>query len=422
MSKFLFQCIDCKKDFVPGEVRYVCPECKAGQMPMQPLLGILRCTYDYDKLRKVFTRASLKRSKRKGFARYLDLLPIKSAGSLPPLIVGPSPLRAAANIAYDLSIGELWLKDDTCMPTGSFKDRASALVVACAHEDGMETIATASTGNAATALAGQAASVGMKCVIFVPESAPKAKLAQIQIYGARLLPIKGSYDQAFDLSIEACERFGWYNRNTAYNPFTIEGKKTAALEIWEQMNGNVPDWVFMPTGDGVILSGIDKGFSDLREMGLIDKAPRLVAVQASGASPIVKAIEAGAEEIIPERSPHTIADSISVGVPRAGRWAIDALRRCNGLAVAVSDEEIVNSIAYLGRSVGMFAEPAAATAFAGVRKCAARGVIGASDRVVALITGNGLKDVPAAMRSLPHVDSIEPTIDAVGKAISSNLA
>ncbi|MBT3181226.1 MAG: threonine synthase [Deltaproteobacteria bacterium] len=413
MSKFIFECIDCKKHYVPGDVEYLCPTCAIKQKEMEPLRGLLKCIYDYEKVLKVFNPKSVKGKGERGPARYLELLPIESPTSIPPLITDLTPLRLAQKIGHDLGLDEVWIKDDTCLPTGSFKDRASSMVVAIAKEKEIDTIATASTGNAAVALAGMAASAEMQSVIFVPESAPKAKLTQIAVYGGKLIPIKGNYDQAFELSIKACEEFGWYNRNTGYNPFTVEGKKTAALEIWEQMFFSVPDWVVVPTGDGVILAGIEKGFSDLREMGLIDHLPKLAVVQAEGCKPIVDAIDQNTGKIFPELNPKTIADSISVGVPRAGRWVMEALKSCGGKAISVTDDEIVDAIRYLGNTMGIFCEPAAAAAVAGLRKLANENVIEHNDRVVVLVTGNGLKDIPAASKGIEFPEAVKPEVDVI---------
>jgi threonine synthase len=384
---------------------------------MEPLAGVLRCIYDYETISKGFDPDVLAKRPACGFDRWMELLPLRSAESLPPLITNSTPLRAAENLRIAFNLERLWIKDDSVQPTASFKDRASALVVACARERGRETIATASTGNAATALAGQAASCGASSVIFVPASAPQAKLVQIAVFGGMLVPIKGTYDEAFELSIAACNEFGWYNRNTAYNPFTIEGKKTAALEIWEQLGYKAPDWVVVPTGDGVILAGIEKGFADLKALGLIEKPPKLALVQAEGCQPLVRAWRSVEGAIIPEKKPHTVADSICVGVPRAGRWALAALKECGGAAVAVSDDEIIAAIALLGRSSGVFAEPAAAASIAGVKKLLEEGVIAQDESVVALVTGSGLKDVPAAARSVVIPKAIEPDIEAVRRAL-----
>lgn len=380
---------------------------------MQPLPGLLRCVYDYDLVAKVLNEERLADVESRGFDRWAPLLPLETVESLPQLITYETPLRPADRLGDELGIDELWLKDDTVMPTASFKDRASALVVAVAVERGYKTIATASTGNAATALAGQAAWAELESVIFVPADAPAAKLAQIAVFGGRLLPLKTNYDGAFELSIEACDAFGWYNRNTAYNPYTVEGKKTAALEIWEQLEYEAPDWVIVPTGDGVIAAGIEKGFSDLKAMGLIDRLPRLALVQAEGCQPIVRAFESGADEITPELKPKSIADSIRVGVPRAGRWVMKALKITDGVAIAVSDEEILRAITLLGSTTGVFAEPAAAASIAGLKKLRAEGKIARDDTVVALITGSGLKDVPAAMKAVEIPASIKPDLDVV---------
>lgn len=414
---FLFECIECGKHYTPGEVEYLCPACSAGAAAMEPLRGLLRLVYDARAIARVLTREALRSRNGSTFARYIEIFPIDSAESVPPLMAGATPLRSVANLRRVLKHDGVWVKDDTAQPTASFKDRASALVVAAAKEQGRDTIVTASTGNAATALAGQAASVGAKSVIFVPQSAPAAKLAQIAVFGGMLIPVKGTYDEAFELSIAACDEFGWYNRNTAYNPFTVEGKKSASLEIWEQMGCVSPDWVVVPTGDGVILAGIEKGFADLMAMGLVDRMPRLAVVQAEGCSPIVKAWEAGLREIEPERKPKTVADSISVGVPRAGRWVMKALGSCGGACVAVSDEEILDAIVLLGKTTGIFAEPAASAAFAGLKKLVDSGTIRRDESAVVLITGSGLKDVSAASKAIEIPKAIDPTLSALKKLL-----
>lgn len=417
MSSYLLECIDCQKHYVPADVEYVCPACSVGQKKMDTLDGVLRCIYDYEAVAKHFNLEVLAGRSEQGLARWIELLPLKSAQLLPPLITAASPLRRADGLRSELKMSALWLKDDSVQPTGSLKDRPSALIIACARERERHVVATASTGNAATALAGQAASVGMKSVIFAPASAPPAKLAQIAVYGGTLIPIKGTYDEAFDLSIEACERFGWYNRSTTYNPFTIEGKKTAGLEIWEQLGFKSPDWIIVPTGDGAILAGMEKAFADLKAMNLVDRVPKLAAVQAAGCSPIVSAWNNGHSKITPELKPKTVADSIAVGIPRAGHWALKALTTNGGVAVAVEDEEILEAIPLLGRTTGIFAEPAAATSIAGLKRLVVNGTIKGDDVVVALITGNGLKDVPAASRTVVIPRAIEPEIDAVAEVI-----
>jgi len=321
-------------------------------------------------------------------------------------------------LAEKLGLQNLWLKDESRNPTASFKDRASAIVVARAQEIKADIVVTASTGNAGAALAGMSAAVGQKAVIFAPKSAPPAKVAQLLVFGAKVMLVDGSYDDAFDLTVKASQEFGWYCRNTGYNPFTAEGKKTAAFEIWETMQdtiGTHPYTVFVSVGDGNIISGIHKGFKDLLELGWIDQVPRIIGVQAEGSAAIANAFHAGTEEIVPV-SAHTLADSISVDLPRDGVRAVRAARDTGGTYITVSDEEILSAIAELGK-VGVFAEPAGATSYAGLVKAAASGVVGSDDPILVLNTGSGLKDVKAAMQAVVEAPVIEPTLAAVKKLL-----
>lgn len=413
MAKFIYECVDCGKQYVDNEVTYLCPACSAGQRPMHPLAGGLKVLYDYESVKKEFYVDRLKRRRAAGLWRYHEIFPVLEKRYLPPLMTGPTPLRAAHRLRQALRLKGLYLKDDTGLPTGSFKDRASVLVVARAHEEKRETIVAASTGNAASSVAGMCASVGKKCVIFCPASAPAAKLSQIAVYGARLFPVKGTYDDAFELSLAATKEFGWYSRNTAYNPMTIEGKKSVALEIWEDLKYTVPDKVLIPTGDGVILAGVAKGFEDLMKLGLIEKIPQMIAVQAQGSPAIAKAFDSGADDVAPYPGASTIADSICVQAPRNGRWALKALRESKGSCITVSDNEILSAIALLGSLEGVFAEPAAAATVAGLKKMVAENKVGPDEIVVALITGSGLKDVGSASKAVAIPGSIEPDINAV---------
>jgi threonine synthase len=313
----------------------------------------------------------------------------------------------------------LWVKDESQNPTASFKDRASAVVVARAREIDARVVVTASTGNAGAALAGMAAAVGQKAVIFAPRNAPPAKIAQLLIYDAQVLLVDGNYDQAFDLSVSAANEFNWYCRNTGYNPFTLEGKKTAALEIWEclinQGADQAPMAVFVSVGDGNIISGLHKGFKDLDAIGWLDRMPRIFGVQAEGSAAVAKAFFAGVEEITPVAAV-TMADSISVDLPRDGVRAVRAAAQTGGAYLTVSDAEILSAIADLGR-VGIFAEPAGAASYAGLRKALENGMISTAETIVVLNTGSGLKDVPAAMEAVNPAPVIEPTLAAVEKTV-----
>jgi len=312
------------------------------------------------------------------------------------------------------------VKDESPNPTASFKDRASAIVVARAKQIGAEVIVAASTGNAGAALAGMAAAIGTKAVIFAPKTAPPAKVAQLLVFGAKVLLVDGNYDQAFDLSIEASRHFGWYNRNTGFNPFTAEGKKTAALEIWEQVIRSLPEdgkplTIFVSVGDGNIISGIHKGFKDLAALGWLSQMPRIIGVQSEGSAAIANTFLKGDESIKPVQA-NTLADSISVDLPRDGVRAVRAARETGGTYITVPDAAILSAIAEIGR-VGIFAEPAAATAYAGLVKAVKDSVVEADDPILVLSTGSGLKDVKAAMQAVTEAPIIEPTLDAVKKVL-----
>jgi len=422
MNKFTgYRCSLCGTEYAPDEATYVCP--KDG--------GNLDVVLDYGAIRKKFQPEDLASRGQTSLWKYAPLLPVdEPPGEATPLhLAGGTPIYKLPRLAEKLALKHLWLKDESRNPTASFKDRASAIVVARAQEIGAEIVVTASTGNAGAALAGMSAAIGQKAIIFAPKSAPPAKVAQLLIYGAKVILVDGTYDDAFDLTIEASREFGWYCRNTGYNPFTTEGKKTAAFEIWEWWQEAHRDWhkddsplgnhspltIFVSVGDGNIISGIHKGFKDLLALGWISTMPRIIGVQAEGSAAIANAYQANTETIKPV-SANTLADSISVDLPRDGVRAIRAARDTNGTYVTVSDEAILKAMAELG-PMGVFAEPAGATAYAGLVSAAASGVVGGDDPVLVLNTGSGLKDVRAAMQAVVAAPVIEPTLDAVRKLL-----
>jgi threonine synthase len=402
------KCVLCGAEYAPEEVLYVCP--KHGDE------GILDVLYDYDLVGRRLTKEGLASNHDYSIWRYAPLLPVAEDSPRPPLQVGWTPLYHARRLGEKLGLPHLYLKDDGRNPTASLKDRASAVGVVKALELGYETITCASTGNAASSLAGLAASVGLKSVIFVPQRAPQAKVAQLQIFGARVLMVKGTYDEAFDLCLEAGKEYRWYSRNTAYNPYLSEGKKTAALEVCEQLNWEAPDRIFVSVGDGCIIGGLWKGLKDLQALGFIDRLPQLVGVQAEGAAPLANAWEEGTEEIVPV-VPDTLADSISVGRPRDRVKALRAVHQTGGEYVAVTDEEILEAMRLLGREAAVFAEPAGAAGFAGLRQLALEGQIDPQERIAVLVTGNGLKDVDSAIRATGQPELMEPTMDALRRLI-----
>jgi len=389
----------------------VCDACTRLQVAGGPTRGVLEV--ELDSLPSSWPEALP--SSREFLEPFLPLIP---GGWLPPLPVGDTPLLDVPALRAALDLPQLYVKDDTRNPSGSTKDRASWLVVAKAREYGFDTIAAASTGNAATALAAVAASTGNRAIVFVPASAPEAKLVQMLSYGAEVLPVDGSYDDAFELCLAACDEFGWYNRNTALNPFTIEGKKTAALEIAASLSPEAPDVVIVPTGDGVILAGMAKGFADLAKAGLIERAPRLVAVQPKGSAAIVRALKDGADSVTPVPGASSVADSLVVESPRNGILALQRIRASGGGGVTVSDEAILAAIPFLARHTGVFAEPAAAAALAGLHAALEENLVNRDEQIVLLVTGSGLKDVPAAARAIERPTPIPPSLQDVTKRLA----
>jgi threonine synthase len=411
MTAFHFKCGECGRRYSEAEVRYVCPPCGARREPGRATRGVL--AVELDGLPRGWPEAPL--SAPEALAAFL---PVRSAASIPPLAVGGTPLLPVPRLRAEVGLKRLWVKDETRNPSGSIKDRASLLVVAKALEYGCETVACASTGNAASSLAAAAAAAGVCAVVFVPASAPPAKLVQSAAYGARLVAVQGSYDEAFELALACCERFGWYNRNTAYNPFTIEGKKTAALEIVAAMSPEAPDAVVVPVGDGVVIAGMAKGFADLTAAGILARSPRLIAVQPEGSAAIVRALRAGAEEVSPVTGAGSVADSLVVEAPRNGPAALKAVRGSGGTGVIVSDDAIIAAVARLAATTGVFAEPAGAASLAGLEAALAERILAGDERIVLLVTGSGLKDVDAASRAMRVSEPVEPSVEAVEKLLS----
>ncbi|MBU1908505.1 MAG: threonine synthase, partial [Verrucomicrobia bacterium] len=352
-------------------------------------------------------------------------------GLAPPLRIGWTPLYAAGRLGAPLGLKQLYIKDDGLNPSASFKDRAGAVALVRAREKGAKVIAGASTGNAGSSMACLTASVGLPCVIFVPEKAPPAKIAQLLVFGARVLAVRGTYDDAFDLCMKICDERGWFNRNTGHNPFTREGKKTCSYEICEQLGWHAPDRVVVPTGDGNIISGIWKGMKDLYAVGLIDRLPKIDCAQSEKSNAITRAVEQvraahpdGAASVdwrhvrIEPVKATTLADSISVDVPRDGLAAVRAVIESGGEACTVPDEEILAAIPELARGAGVFAEPAAACAWAVTRRLAQAGRIQPDEKVICLVTGNGLKDVGAARKAAGEPVLIKPTVEAANDALA----
>ena len=401
------KCVKCGKEY-PATPDVTTCECG----------GILDIVYDYDYIKSHLTKEKLAARKDLTMWRYRELLPIEEETENTPLRVGNTPLYEEPRLAEMLGLGHLYVKDDGLNPTSSLKDRASAMAVAKAKEAGKDIIACSSTGNAASSLAGNAAAAGMKTYIFVPSRAPKGKVAQLLTFGATVVSVQGNYEETFELSSKAIDRWGWYNRNAAVNPYLSEGKKTVSLEICEQLQWKAPDYIAVAVGDGCTIGGVWKGLKDLYAIGFIDKLPRLISCQAEGCCPLNRAIEEKAPWHPMEEN--TLADSIAVGVPRNPDKALQAIEESHGLVVNVSDAEIMAAQKLLGSVCGLFGEPAGVTGTAGVRKLCEMGVLGKDDTVVTMISGNGLKDVENAIKAAGAPISCPNDMESLLNAFAAN--
>ncbi len=387
------------------EKHLTCPSC--GEQ------GILEIEYDYVTMKQTINHAYFQNNVDPTLWRYRPMMSLKDTDFTRGLYLPLTPLIDAPRLARDLGINALRLKDETRQPTGSLKDRASAVACFKALEQGATHVACASTGNAASSLAGNAAKLGLQSVIFVPERAPKGKLAQLMVYGADVVRVQGDYKAAFTLSKAAIDHHGWYNRNAAINPHLVEGKKTVALEIAEQCLFEPPDWVVVSVGDGCTIAGVHKGFYDLKQLGLINRVPKLLGVQAEGCAPFALAHET--QQNLVECEENTLADSIAVGIPRNPVKGLRAVKRSNGAFVRVSDEAILEAMKTLGKTEGVFAEPAASAVIAGLSVALKTNLIAPETTVVAIITGNGLKDTDSANRATgeaAHLPADLPTLIA----------
>ncbi len=410
-----YRCSVCGSEYEGSGQLYLCPKDQ----------GCLDVILDVERIRRTIEPSQLTGpDPERSHWRYLPLLPVEDPGGegTPLRSVGLTPLYTLPALRDRHGLKAFWLKDEGANPSASFKDRASSLVAVRAVQVGAETVVTASTGNAGAALAGMAAALQLHAVVFAPSSAPQAKLAQMLAYGAEVILVEGNYDRATALSLEVSRELGWYCRNTGYNPFTAEGKKTAAFEIWEQVragtiaiSGGSPLSIFVSVGDGNIISGLHKGFRDLEELGWLEFQPRIFGVQAEGSAAVSRAFHAGGERIEAVRA-STLADSICVDMPADGLRAVRAARETGGTYITVKDEQILHALAELGR-VGVFTEPAAAAAYAGYLRALEMGLIDNEEPALVLSTGSGLKDITAVQRVVREAPVIEPTVEAVKRLL-----
>ncbi|MBU1101765.1 MAG: threonine synthase [Bacteroidetes bacterium] len=395
MIPFVYRCTECGKEYKRDEVKYLCPDCENNYVPGNPLRGVLSIEFDYEELSRAFD---------KRIPCWDLFLPIESK-YLPNFPVGNTPLHKAGILGKHFGLQNLWIKNDGLNPSGSLKDRASYLVVAEASRLNETEIVAASTGNAASSLSSVCAAAGKKAIIYVPASAPKAKMLQNILCGAKVIPVKGTYDDAFKLSLEHTKEKGGLNRNTAYHPFTIEGKKTVGLEIFTQNGFKVPDAILVPVGDGVIISGVYKAFYDLMKAGLSDKLPKIICAQAENSSAIHAYIETGEYENL--KSSNTVADSISVCAPSNAHMARKAVLESNGFSITVNDAEIMEGQKILAEKSGVFAEPSASVTVAALQKIKELELFSPDEQIILLVTGHGLKDIETPLKNITLPEAIE---------------
>ncbi len=396
------RCVTCGTVYSPESNLFTCPGCGTFK-------GTLEVLYDYDFLKRDINKTQWVQKSLPGHYRYIKLLPFENISLISPLQVGLTPIIKSEVLKQRYQVKGIYLKDDTRNATLSYKDRASSIALVKAREKKAKGIIVASTGNAASSMAGFGASVGLPVYVLVPKSIPEGKLLQLVLFNAHVIMIDGTYDECFAMSLEIADKTGLYLRSTAVNPYLAEGKKTSAFEIAEQLSYNLPDYVFVPVGDGCIIESIFKGFKELYLLNLIDKIPRIIGIQAEGSAPLVKAFNENSGDIPFIENPQTIADSINVGVPRDGVKALKAVKESKGFFISVKDHEILESVKEIAESTGVFAEPAAAAAFAGFKKSLRENLIPHNSTSIILLTGNGLKD-PKALKhaidiNVPVVES-----------------
>ena len=395
-------CVQCGATYREGEAD-TCPRCGRDE-------GILDVQFDLRRAAETLTPANLAKRTHSHW-RYRELLPLDDAFCPAEGHLGWTPIIEAPRLAKLLGIGRLRIKDEGRNPSGSFKDRPSSVGVARALQSKANAIACASTGNAASSCAYSAAVAGLPCYIFVAKFVPQGKLAQLLAYGATVFRVQGTYDQAYELCNQACDKFGWYNRNAAINPYLVEGKKSGGMELAEQCADDPPQWVSASVGDGCSIAGMYKGIAEMKAVGVTNWSARMLGVQAEGVAPVAKAFKEG--KLDRTGGGTTYADSINVDIPRNWRKAVNAVRQSNGAYVTASDEKIMEAVRVTGRLTGVFAEPAGATAVAGIFAARQQGILDYKSDVLAMVTGNGLKDTAGALKAVGDPNDIEPSINAV---------
>jgi len=404
------RCRECQRAY-PAQALHVCEYC----------FGPLEVAYDYERIAAAVSRERIEAGPR-SIWRYADLLPVDEQTPV-DLGAGFTPLVRADRLAAELGLGELWIKDDTANPTGSFKDRVVSVALTKARQLGFKVAACASTGNLANSVAAHAARAGMDSVVLIPSDLEAAKVTMTAVYGGTVIAVEGTYDDVNRLCAElTSERPGWAFVNVNVRTYYAEGSKTLAFEVAEQLGWQAPDHVVVPVGSGSQLTKVAKGFAELGKVGLLPEEPavRISGAQPEGCAPVATAFAQGTDAIRPVK-PDTIAKSLAIGNPADGWYALDVIRRTGGSCAAVSDAEVLDGIKLLARTEGIFAETAGGVTIATLGKLAASGVVRPDERVVALVTGHGLKTVEAltGTAGAGPTATIVPTLDAFDAALDA---
>lgn len=398
------RCKECGAEYPAGRLT-VCDAC----------FGPLEVRYEVDAVREAFTREALAH-RGKDLWRYHELLPVFDDAARVDLQPGFTPLRRADNLAQSVGVRDVWVKDDTVNPTYSFKDRPVAVAIAKAREWGLTAVGCASTGNLAAATAAAAAKARLPCYVFASAHLEPTKLLLPRLYGATLVPVDGTYDDANRVAMLTADRRGWGFVNINLRPYYAEGSKTLLFETWEQLGFGFPDVIVVPMGSGLLLTSIDKAIRELGELGLIDDGhTRIVGSQPEGCAPIVRGCEIPDGRPRPVKKPATVAESLAIGDPASGYEAIQIIRRTHGFADAPRDEEILEGQRLLARTEGVFAEPAGGIPVATLKRAVEDGRIDRGERVVLLVTGNGLKTPAVWDGALPPLEAVPPDPAAVDR-------
>ncbi|NLI62774.1 MAG: threonine synthase [Methanosarcinaceae archaeon] len=402
--KYFLKCIDCGAEYPKTEIIYTCPKCD----------GLLDVIYDYDEIKASIDEKKL-REEPPSVWKYKMLLPV----DIDPVTIneGGTPLYKCDKLAKLIGVKELYVKHEGMNPTGSFKDRGMTVGVSKAIELGMETVACASTGNTSASLAIYGAKAGIPAIVLLPAGkVALGKVGQALMHGGKVIMIKGNFDDALVLVRKLCSEERIYLLNSI-NPYRLEGQKTIAFEIVDQLGFKVPDRVVLPVGNAGNITAINKGFKEFQKLGITDRRPKMTGIQTAGACPIVNAIKSGAEDITPEMNPETIATAIRIGNPVNAKKALSAIRESGGCAESVTDEELIEAQKALARLEGIGVEPASATSVAGLKKLVEAGVISKDEVVVCVTTGHLLKDPEEIIEICEEPVTVEPTIEALKSAI-----